>query len=55
MLKEMLDSREVEMMVCGTCLNMRQIARDRVLPGINPAVLTDLTNWVVSSDRVVSF
>jgi uncharacterized protein involved in oxidation of intracellular sulfur len=55
MLKEMLEAGSVEMMVCGTCLNMRQIARERVLPGINPAVLTDLSNWITTSDRVVSF
>lgn len=47
--------RKAEIKACGTCLETRGLTEEQLLPGIAPSNMQELTDWVVESDKVLTF
>lgn len=41
--------------LCGVCARERGVTQEEILEGIEIATMRDLVQWVVESDKVVSF
>jgi uncharacterized protein involved in oxidation of intracellular sulfur len=50
-----LAKRGVDVGVCGTCLDARGIADDELINGLHRSSMTELTEWTLWADRVVTF
>ncbi len=40
---------------CGTCSNARGMKQLSIIPGIEISTMSQLTEWVIESDRVITF
>jgi uncharacterized protein involved in oxidation of intracellular sulfur len=50
-----LTKRDVEIGVCGSCLDARGLAEDDLVDGLRRSSMAELTQWVSWADKVVSF
>jgi uncharacterized protein involved in oxidation of intracellular sulfur len=41
--------------LCGTCVDARAIAEDRLVEGARRSTLEELADWTVWADKVVAF
>ena len=48
-------AKKGEVRACGTCARARGIADLRLIDGVVVGTMADLTDWVATSDRIVSF
>lgn len=46
---------EGEVGVCGSCMDARGIGDDELVPGCRRSTLDELTEWTLSSDKVIVF
>ncbi|RPI17478.1 MAG: hypothetical protein EHM58_09175 [Ignavibacteriae bacterium] len=54
MLKSILCNRG-EIKLCGTCLDARGLKDTLMLEGTQRSTMSEFTNWVLDSDKVISF
>jgi len=50
-----MTKRGVEIGVCGSCMDVRGIAEDELVSGVNRSSMAQLTEWMLWADKVVSF
>ena len=46
---------QAEIKACGTCVEARGLSDKHILSGIVPSNMLELTEWVVDSDKVITF
>ena len=46
---------KAEIKACGTCMEARGLKKEHLLPGISPSDMIELGEWVVDSDKVITF
>lgn len=54
MLKSILDNSG-EVRLCGTCVDARGLKELPLLEGTQKSTMSEFTNWVLDSDKVISF
>jgi uncharacterized protein involved in oxidation of intracellular sulfur len=54
MLKSIL-LNQGEIKLCGTCLDVRGLKEIPLLEGAQKSTMSEFTNWVLDSDKVISF
>lgn len=47
--------RKAEIKACATCMEARGLTDQHLLPGISPANMMELAEWVAEADRVLVF
>lgn len=47
--------RGAEVGCCGTCLDARGMAEERLVPAARRSSLDELTDWVLWADRVITY
>ncbi len=50
-----LEARRVDVGCCGTCLDARGMAEDRLAAPARRSTLAELTEWTIWADRVITF
>jgi uncharacterized protein involved in oxidation of intracellular sulfur len=48
-------SKGAKVKICGSCAEARGLKNDQLVGGAEISTLADLTNWVVDSDKVLTF
>lgn len=50
-----LVTKKVTIKCCGTCLDARGLSEESLVSGVERGSMSDLANWTLESDRVVTF
>lgn len=48
-------SKGAKVKICGTCANARGLGNARLIEGAGISTMAEFTEWVMDSDKVVSF
>ncbi len=48
-------AKGAEVKICGSCADARGIAESMLIEGTSLSTMAELTNWVVDSDKVLTF
>lgn len=48
-------TKGAEVKICGSCANARGLQNAQLIEGTQMSTMPELTNWVVDSDKVLSF
>ena len=41
--------------VCGTCMDARGLTEDELIEGSHKSTLSELTEWTIEADKVLTF
>ncbi len=52
---QMALSSGAKVKACGTCMTARGLDAGKVIQGVEKATMADLSQWVMESDKVLSF
>lgn len=50
-----LAKRGVEVGACGSCMDVRGIGDEELVPGARRSSMAELTEWLLGADRIVTF
>ncbi|MFX0052244.1 MAG: DsrE/DsrF/TusD sulfur relay family protein [Candidatus Hermodarchaeota archaeon] len=48
-------SRKGSVGACGTCLDARGLSHLEILDGVHRSTMNELTDWILSSDKILTF
>ncbi len=48
-------SRRGKIGACGTCMKARGLAGQKLVDGVHFSSMEELTNWIIASDKVLTF
>ncbi|MDD3721592.1 MAG: DsrE family protein [Lutibacter sp.] len=48
-------TKKAKVKICGSCAEARGLKKEQIIEGVEISTMAEFTNWVVESDKVLTF